>query len=153
MLAARRICSLLSIAVLAVSPAFADHHNEADTVLKKLQGVWEIEEGVNQGTELSEDDLEGTTMVVKDRTIVTFDKDKKETYRATFTLDVTKTPIQIDLTTEMKNVPKSKAMGIVKFEEDDEFELAYALPGANRPKEFESPKDSKIMLFELEKEE
>jgi len=125
----------------------------SETLIQKLAGVWEVEEGVNRGEEIPEDELEGTTMLVEENTIITYDPDRKEIYRATFTLDTSTDPISIDMTTKMKSLPQTRALGILKFEEDDEFELCYALPGSDRPKNFESPKGSEIMLFEVEKEE
>jgi uncharacterized protein (TIGR03067 family) len=135
------------------SIATADSYGKDAKIEDKLAGVWEIEDGVNQGEELSEDELEGTTMVVKGDTIITYDKDKKEKYRAMFTIDAAKKPIHIDMVTYMKGRPPMKSLGILKFEEDDEFELCYALPGEDRPTKFKSPEGSKIMLFECERED
>ncbi|QDT11944.1 TIGR03067 domain-containing protein [Stieleria marina] len=140
---------LAAVATVAVSK----EPTESNAVLKLLQGVWEIEEGVNQGKELLEDALKGTTPVVKGKTIVTYDRDQKETYRASFTLDVTKEPVLINMVTQMKQFPDAKAFGILKFEGDDEFSLAYGLPGTPRPTKFKSPVGGKVMLFELEKED
>lgn len=122
-------------------------------IMRKLKGVWDVEEGVNQGTEIPEEELEGTTMKINKNTIITYDRDENEVYRCTFTLDVSTKPISIDMTTTMKSMPPTKSLGILRFEEDDEFEICYALPGGERPKKFESPKGSKIMLFEVEKED
>lgn len=146
------ICTLIAFSTIATT-AIAHETDDPKDVLKHLQGVWEIEEGVNQGKSLSEADLKGTTMVVKDKMIVTYDKAKKETYRASFTLDTTKKPFQINMITQMKQFPDAKAFGILRFDGDDEFDLAYALPGAPRPSEFKSPSGSKVMLFEMEKED
>lgn len=150
--------SFIAIALIiqgffATSAALADQPQEANDVKKLLAGVWEIEEGVNQGEEIPEDEIEGTSMVINADTIITYDKDKKEKYRATFTIDTTKEPICIDMVTYMKGRPPMKSVGILQFEDDDEFELCYALPGFDRPTKFESPKDSKIMLFECERED
>lgn len=144
-------CLTTIFAFTLLTNAHADQ--PASEVLQKLIGVWEVEEGVNQGEEIPEDELEGTTMKIDKNTMITYDRDKKEKYRATFTLDVSTKPISIDMTTLMKGMPPAKSLGILKFEDDDEFEICYALPGAERPKKFESPLGSRIMLFEAEKED
>lgn len=144
---------IIVLALLATATGYADPNTKNATTEQRLAGVWEIEEGVNQGEELSEDELDGTTMVVKGNTIITYDKDKNEKYRAKFTIDSNQKPIHIDMITYMKGRPPTKSIGILKFEEDDEFELCYALPGASRPVKFQSPEGSKIMLFECERED
>lgn len=150
----RTIATLTLIPSLFItSLATADSDRKDAKIEKQLAGVWEIEEGVNQGEELSEDELEGTTMVVKGDTIITYDKNKKEKYRAMFTIDASKKPIHIDMVTYMKGRPPMKSLGILKFEEDDEFELCYSLPGEERPSQFKSPKDSMVMLFECDRED
>ncbi|WP_236623535.1 TIGR03067 domain-containing protein [Rhodopirellula baltica] len=135
----------------SVVPVQADEHTQP--MLKRLAGVWEVEEGVNQGEEIPEKELEGTIMKIEKNMIVTYDREQREVYRALFTLDETKKPVHIDMTTEMKGMPPMKSFGIIKMEEGDEFEICYALPGADRPKEFKSPKGSKVMLFEAERED
>jgi len=139
--------------LFANSVGVADAQEVTNNIEKRLAGVWEIEEGVNQGEELSEEELEGTTMVVRGDTIITYDKDENEKYRAIFTIDASKRPIHIDMVTYMKGRPPTKSAGILKFEEPDEFVLCYALPGVDRPAKFESPSNSKIMLFECERED
>ncbi|KLU06015.1 putative transmembrane region and signal peptide protein [Rhodopirellula islandica] len=135
----------------SIVPAQGDEHTQP--LLKRLAGVWDVEEGVNQGEEIPEDELEGTIMKIEKNMIITYDREKREVYRALFTVDETKKPVQIDMTTEMKGMPPMKSLGIIQMEEGDEFELCYALPGADRPKEFQSPKGSKVMLFEAERED
>ncbi|WP_199169930.1 TIGR03067 domain-containing protein [Rhodopirellula bahusiensis] len=142
---------LPALVFASVVPVFADEHTQP--MLKRLAGVWEVEEGVNQGEEIPEDELEGTIMKIEKDMIITYDREQREVYRAQFTLDETKKPVQIDMITEMKGMPPTKSFGIIKMEEGDEFEICYALPGADRPKEFKSPKGSKVMLFEAERED
>jgi len=149
----RIITSGLAFVAIAFTPVYAEDPGSPQDLTKKLAGIWEIEEGVNQGVELSGEELDGTTMVIKGKTIVNYDRDQNETYRATFTLDTSTKPIQIDMIAQMKGVPPANALGILKFDESDEFEICYALPGADRPADFKSPVGSKIMLFECEKED
>ncbi|MFG0267048.1 MAG: TIGR03067 domain-containing protein [Rhodopirellula sp. JB055] len=134
-----------------VVPVHADEHTQP--LLKRLAGVWEVEEGVNQGEEIPEDELEGTVMKIEKNMILTYDREQREIYRAFFTLDESKKPAHINMTTEMKGMPPMKSFGIIRMTESDEFDLCYALPGEERPTEFKSPKGSKVMLFEAERED
>lgn len=115
--------------------------------------AWKLDDAVNQGRELPEDELDGVVVKVEKNVIVTLDKDAKETYRATFTIDPSKSPIQIDMTTKRKDRSEAIALGITRFDEEDEWELCYALPGNPRPTKFASPKSSNIMLMEMERED
>lgn len=111
----KRFSTVCFAVIFATTLSTAAQANQpASESLQKLMGVWEVEEGINQGIEISEEELEGTTM---------------------------------------KGRPPTMSFGILQFEEEDEFEICYALPGAERPKKFESPKGSKIMLFEVEKKD
>ncbi|SMP67072.1 uncharacterized domain TIGR03067 protein [Neorhodopirellula lusitana] len=130
----------------------------------KLQGRWEIVGGVNQGRELAKADIVGTYVTITTNSIVTYDSNDNAAYAAVFTIDESQTPMQITMRSVAKNAPTQKvpadsevsttdtsASGIVKIESDSKWVLCYALPGAERPKKFESPKGSKIMLFTLGK--
>ena len=146
-----QICTSVVCFGLMVAPAIAETRAE---IMKKFVGQWRITAGVNQGVKITEEKLEGTYTTITADTITTYDKDKKETYKAVYTLNTDTNPMQIDMMAEMGG-KKMKASGIVKFEwldldGEDEFTLCYSLEEGKRPKEFKSPEDSKIMLFELE---
>lgn len=146
-----RFIVAVAVAAMLTTSASADHHKSQDWI-EKLTGVWEIDEGVNQGEKLSEEMLEGSTVVFQKSLIITYDKDRKETYRAKFSLDTSTDPVQITMVSKMEGKTE-KALGIIKFEEQDEVLLCYGLPGAPRPKTFESPAGSRNMLFEIERED
>ena len=149
---------LLSTACFAESPA-------KDSTSLLLQGRWEIVGGVNQGRELTATELAETYVTVTTNTIVTFDANQKQRFRAVFILDETKKPVEItmtslssDPTTEEKTIKQKTespandvATGILKFAGNDKWVLCYALPGEDRPTEFKSAAGSKTMLFMLER--
>ncbi len=125
----------------------------ATDIVKTLSGRWTIDEGYNQGRELTDADLKGNIVMFDKNYIVTYDKDENEMYRASYTINTSTDPIQIDMTSKMEGAPPAMAMGILKIEKDDdetEWTLAYGLPGSERPKTFKSPKGSKVMCFEME---
>jgi len=154
----------ISLSILLSTACFADSPSTDSTSLL-LQGRWEIVGGVNQGRELTPTELAGTYVTVTTNSIVTFDANNQQRYRAVFILDETKTPVEItmtslssDPTTEEKTIRQKTdspanaiAIGILKFDGDGKWVLCYALPGADRPTEFKSAVGSKTMLFMLER--
>ncbi|TWU06327.1 TIGR03067 domain-containing protein [Stieleria varia] len=155
-------------ALLVVSPVAtaqeAKQEAKRDSISSKLQGRWEIVGGVNQGRDLSAAELDGTYVTVARNTIITFDRQDKQRYRAVFRLDESMSPIHITMTSVPEHPPSNElksvdqvdnaiALGILKFDGQRKWTLCYALPGTDRPEKFESPKGSKVMLFMLEKKQ
>ncbi|MFG0288193.1 MAG: TIGR03067 domain-containing protein [Rhodopirellula sp. JB044] len=143
----RSVFTLVTMAVaLTVCPA-ARANEGTHSVMKKLQGVWNVTRGVSQGEDIPKEDLEGTKMKIEDNVIVTYDADENEKYRATFSIDSDVDPIAIDMKTETKGMPPMKSLGIVKLSEGNELEICYALPGIDRPAKFQSKEGEMTMLF------
>jgi uncharacterized protein (TIGR03067 family) len=141
----------IALALFAI-PALADHHKEEKLakLMDRLEGVWEIEEGKNQGEDLTQEELDGK-VIIADNQIVTYDAEDQEIYRATFTISPDNKPVEITMKS-LVDGRSVESLGILKFEpEDDELWLCYGLPGSERPEEFKSPGDSENMLFELQR--
>ncbi len=156
---------LIALTFSTMGGTWAMAENEAnDTTIEKLQGRWQIVSGVNQGRELTESEVNGTYVTVTTNTIVTYDRDQQQRFRAVFRTDDTKSPIHITMTPVEVNASTDKlksddepaqpvALGILKFLGEDQWMLCYGLPGADRPPKFESAKASNNMLFTLRKDE
>ncbi len=154
--------TMLGIALFTSSAHAEDKTN--NTAIDKLQGRWEIVSSVNQGRELSQAEVDGTYVTITTNTITTYDRDEQQRYQAVFRIDESKNPMHITMTTAQKKAPTSGleaskppasavAAGILQFDGNNKWQLCYALPRADRPEKFESPKGSKIMLFSLEKKQ
>ncbi|MCO8123207.1 TIGR03067 domain-containing protein [Stieleria sp. TO1_6] len=158
---AMSIAFLAATALVPVAATAADDQSK-ETITQKLQGRWEIISGVNQGRELTEAEVKGTYVTITNNAIATFDRDERQKFRAVFSLDEEKKPIQITMrsaptepTTDQDSqvddqVANATALGIVKLK-GDQWVLCYALDQAKRPTEFKSTKQGKTMLFTLEK--
>jgi uncharacterized protein (TIGR03067 family) len=124
---------------------------------KGLMGVWQLVAGYNQGRKLTPQEIAGTTVVVKDLSMITYDADQRERYRAKYILDTSSDPLEVTMTAEIDGKPPGKALGIIKTvkAEDEQrisgWTLCYGLPGHPRPETFESPPGSAVMLFRLER--
>jgi len=140
----------IAICTTASSLSFADTPQE---IISKLTGRWTIDAGVNQGVTVPESRLDGIYTVITRDTIVSYDREKNETYRAKYTLNTAADPVQIDMVS-VQDGNETKALGIIGFEWINldgvkELTLVYSLNPGERPAEFESPEGSKIMLFEM----
>ncbi|EMI54425.1 signal peptide protein [Rhodopirellula sallentina SM41] len=136
---------------MTVCPA-ARAEEGTDSVMEKLQGVWNVTRGVSQGEDIPKKDLKGTKMKIEDNVIVTYDADENEKYRASFSINSSVQPIAIDMETKTKGMPPMKSLGIVKLSEGNGLKLCYALPGVDRPAKFQSKEGEMTMLFMAKKE-
>ncbi|MBX9622273.1 MAG: TIGR03067 domain-containing protein [Gemmataceae bacterium] len=151
---------LLSIAALfggaaLLSPGLTADDTKATGAGKgemMLEGGYTIVSGESDGKPIPAARIKGTTTrFTKDR-IVTTDKDKKEVYVATYTLDDSKKPCVI---TMKSVVPKGdvEAKGLIK-KEGDTVMLIYALPGGKMPDDFKTEdKQNMFVLKNLNKGE
>lgn len=147
------VLALAFAAVTGPSASAVDAEERRD-IQQKFMGRWEIDEGYNQGRELTDEEVDGTYTVVTADTITTYDRDQNETYKAKYTINYDTDPIQIDMVATMGGRSMT-ALGILDFEwldldGEDEVTLAYSLQPGERPTEFESPEGSKIIVLELE---
>ncbi|EMI19335.1 signal peptide protein [Rhodopirellula maiorica SM1] len=159
----------IALGISSAGIAHADDQS-SDTANERLQGRWQIVSGVNQGRELSKQELDGSTVSVTANLIVTYDRDQQQRFQAVFTVDDSQDPMHITMTSvpetarpsevardkqdrSADQAEKMTSSGILKFDGKNRWVLCYALPGAERPTEFKSPKGSKIMLFTLQKDQ
>ncbi|GAB5406781.1 MAG: hypothetical protein Aurels2KO_50120 [Aureliella sp.] len=131
-------------------------------IVERLQGRWAIIDGVNQGRQLSSNDLEGMYMSVKTNVIATYDSKDNARFQAVFAIDETKKPIRITLNgLDLRKVAQPNqastkpgsydpiSHGIIKFKGNDVCLLCYSLPGGDKPTKFNSPSGSKQVFFKL----
>ena len=166
--------TLMMAAAIALGVSFSGiasaDDKSSDTANERMQGRWQIVDGVNQGCELSKHELDGSTVSVTANLIVTYDRDQQQRFQAVFTVDDSQDPMHISMTSVPETARPSEvardkqdgaseqsqkmaAPGIIKFDGKNRWVLCYALPGGERPTEFKSPKGSKIMLFTLQKDQ
>ena len=160
-------CFMVTVAVLS-PPQLAhgqqnrrsspDNRPTDEQELKKgLMGVWQLVDGYNQGRKLTPEEIAGTTVVVKDLSMITYDVNQRERYRAKYILDTSSDPAEVTMMAEVDGKPPGKALGILKTVQAEGeqrisgWTLCYGLPGHPRPETFESPPGSGVMLFRMER--
>jgi uncharacterized protein (TIGR03067 family) len=116
-----------------------------DKAAPKLVGGYTLVSGESGGKAIPAEKIAGATVRFTADKIVTTDKDKREIYVASYTLDTSKTPHVIRMKSE---VPKdgSEATGIIK-KEGDTVTLAYTVRGGEPPAEFKTREGQNLFVL------
>jgi uncharacterized protein (TIGR03067 family) len=115
--------------------------------------------GEEDGKAIPNDRLEGSVVVFTETTVMGSDKAKKEFFSATYTLDTSKTPWVIHMTSgspadkkkdtdDKKAAEKMSADGLIKVD-GERVTIIYALPGGKAPTEFKT--GDKQQMFVMKK--
>jgi uncharacterized protein (TIGR03067 family) len=119
-------------------------------VAAPLEGGYTIVSGEKDGKPIPEAELKGSVLRITADKIVGTDKDRKEFFAATYTLDTKKEPWVIRM---KSTAPKeAEAVGLVK-KDGDTVTLVYALPGAEAPKEFKTKDRQHLFVLKRTKVE
>jgi len=153
--------SLSAIAIAALSFASTSRAQEADEGELKpadLAGAYEIIEGEKFGVPDPADRIKGSTVRFTEDRVVVMDKDSKEVYGATYSLEPSKraageaesgeTACEIKLISKLADAEEEIAFGLID-KDGDKVRLIYALPGSEAPKEFKTK--AKQLMFVMKK--
>jgi uncharacterized protein (TIGR03067 family) len=110
----------------------------------KPAGTYVVVAGEKDGKKEPDERIKGTLVRFTDDTVVVTDKDKKETFSATYKISGTKSPFAITMTSKDAPVKGETAKGLIK-KEGDQLRLIYALPGGETPTEFKT-RDKQLMF-------
>ncbi len=126
------------IAALAIVGCFAiaGAEDPKKPAKNELDGLYTIAACEKDGKEIPADKLKGSIIKFDGDKVMGTDKDKKEFFGSTFTIDKTTSPYTISMTSSAP-VKGEKAMGIIEMK-GDTVKLCYALPGGEAPKEFKT---------------
>jgi uncharacterized protein (TIGR03067 family) len=111
----------------------------------KLTGDYTIVAGEREGQKEASEHIQGTAVSFTDDTVTVTDKDKKETYVATYKIDAGKSPKVITMTEKTGPTKGEQARGLIE-KRGDTVKLIYALPGGDMPTGFEKTKDKQLMF-------
>jgi uncharacterized protein (TIGR03067 family) len=129
----RQTCFAALLIGLALPCAWAD---EDSPNANKFQGTYTITAGERDGKALPEAEFKGSVIVVTKDKILGTDKDKKEFFACTYTLDTTTKPWVIKMTsTSPKAGEKSEGVAEVS---GDTVKICYSLPGGKAPASFKA---------------
>jgi uncharacterized protein (TIGR03067 family) len=117
---------------------------------KSLEGTYTLVSGEEDGKAIPEERIKGGIVRFTADKITGTDKDKKEFFAATYTLDTTKTPWAIMM---KSTAPKAgDAPGLVK-KDGDTLTIVYALPGGEAPKELKAGPKQHLFVLKAAKSE
>ena len=133
---------LVGLAVLG-SVAVADDKDKGKAGLK-LDGGYTLVSGERDGKAIPAERIKGSIVKFTGNAIVGTDKDKKEFFASTFTLDTSKTPAVIKM--KSTSPKEAEAVGLVK-KEGDTVTIIYALPGSPAPTEFKTKQGQHLFVL------
>jgi uncharacterized protein (TIGR03067 family) len=137
----RATIALGTVLVATAGLALAEDNNGH----MKLNGDYMIVAGEREGQKEAPERIQGDWVRFTGDTITVMDKDKKETYSATYTIDSSKKPCVITMT-ETKGPNKGeKARGLIE-KRGNTIKLIYALPGGEAPTGFDGTKAKQLMF-------
>jgi uncharacterized protein (TIGR03067 family) len=110
-----------------------------------LAGDYTIVAGEREGQRETPEHIKGTQVSFTDDTVTVTDKDKKETYVATYKIDDSKSPNVIKMTEKAGPTRGERARGLIE-KRGDTVKLIYALPGGEMPTGFDKTKDKQLMF-------
>lgn len=140
--------ALLCTAVFAEEPVVEKKvGRDQPLTAAMLAGTYTIESAQKGDDKTPPDKLEGTVVTFTENTIIAVDRDKKQTYAATFKLDNSKTPATIHMVSTMPEAKGAKANGLIQ-RDGNEVKLIYAMPDEGEmPSKFEPGKGQRMMTL------
>jgi uncharacterized protein (TIGR03067 family) len=145
-----KLQGMIVVLTALVLVAADDTKGDAKKDQEKLQGAWKFVSGVTNGQPVPAEGLKGATFTIKEDKYHFEQGEEKED--GTFKLDPSKKPATIDLKIESGKDQGKTQLGIYKFD-GDKLTFCFAMAGdKERPKEFATKADTKMLLYGLQKE-
>jgi uncharacterized protein (TIGR03067 family) len=118
------------------------------TATSALMGSYTIVAGEKDGQKIPDEHVQGSSVRIAENAITTFDNDQKETYAASYTLDTSREPWRITMTSTLAPIKGEVAQGLIK-QDGDTVQLIYAVRGGTTPTDFTT--EDRQLLFTLKK--
>lgn len=122
----------------------------------KLSGTYTIVSGEEEGKPVPTERIEGSTVVFTETSVMGTDKAKKEFFSANYTIDTSKTPWVINMTSagpadkkdkdDKKSAAKTSSTGLIKMD-GDTVTIIYAMPGGKAPTEFKTGEKQQMFIM------
>jgi len=114
-----------------------EKRTEDNSGTTKLSGLYTVVSGEKEGQKEPEERIKGTMVRFTEEAITVTDKDKKETYMASYKLDTGKKPWGITMTSTLGSTKGEVARGLIE-KDGDQLRLIYSLPGGDLPNGFKT---------------
>jgi uncharacterized protein (TIGR03067 family) len=110
----------------------------------KLDGEYTIVSGEKDGKPIPDEKLKGSIVRITGDKIIGTDKDRKELFASTFTINADAKPMQIKMKSTLPE--DMEAVGLIK-KDDVALTIIYALPGGAEPKEFKTKQLQQLFVL------
>ena len=140
----RTLMPLVALGLGVVGAGYYQRQASADDRDAKLDGGYTLVSGERDGKAIPEERIKGAVVKFTGDRIVGTDKDKKEFFSSTYTIDKSKSPWAIKM---KSTTPKdSEASGVIK-KDGDTITIAYNLPGGDPPTDFKTKKNQHLFVL------
>ncbi len=143
----RSLLTILTVGALIAAAPAADEQTEKDQ--KALQGSWIVLTSEAYGEDSPAEEKE-KLRVIFDNDMVRLKGAREQDDLASYTLDASKSPKQIDATIKEGESAGQTVKGIYKIE-DGKVTMCWSMPGGERPSEFKTETGSETRMFVLKK--
>ncbi len=142
------VLGLTAVTLMSTQTYAADDKAAGESAASALLGSYTLVAGEKNGQEIPNERVQGSTTRITENTITTFDKDQKETYAMTYTLDTSQKPWKITMTSTRAPVKDEMAQGLIE-KDGGMVKLIYAIRGGAAPDDFTT--EDKQLLFVMKK--
>jgi uncharacterized protein (TIGR03067 family) len=118
----------------------------ADQPKADLTGEYRIVGGERNGAPIDQNELNNAAIIISDTTIIAYDKERKEMFAATYTLETKHTPWQITMISTKAPEVGQVAKGLIRAEQD-KIKLVYALPNGQTPTDFQAGEQQQMFVL------
>jgi uncharacterized protein (TIGR03067 family) len=141
------------VLAMTAAPAAPPAAGQTDKAPTAIDGAYAIVSGQRDGKAIPEAEIKGAVVNITQGKIVSTDKNAKQFFAATYTLDAKKKPMVIHMTTDPADSsagaePKKPmtADGLVK-KDGDTLTIIYALPGGQAPTDFKTGEKQQMFVM------
>ncbi|MGE0471653.1 MAG: hypothetical protein Nkreftii_002215 [Candidatus Nitrospira kreftii] len=135
---------LIVVVCLVFLPACTGR--SADQPKADLTGEYRIVGGERNGAPIEQNELNNAAIIISDTTIIAYDKERKEMFAATYTLETQHTPWQITMISTKAPEVGQVAKGLIRAEQD-KIKLVYALPNGRTPTDFQAGEQQQMFVL------
>ena len=138
-------CFLAIVLLLFTMPACAGR--SSDQQKADLTGEYRIASGERNGTPIDQSELKNWSVYINDKTIIVYDKERKEMFASTYTLETDQKPWHVTLISTKAPDVGTTAKGLVE-EDHNKVKLIYALPKGQPPTSFKAGEQQQLFVME-----
>jgi uncharacterized protein (TIGR03067 family) len=111
-----------------------------------LTGEYRIISGERNGAAIAQDELNNSIIKIGEKTITAFDKERKETFAATYTIDTSRTPWHLTMISTKAPETGVIAKGLIQADQNG-VKMIYALPNGGQPTEFKAGERQQMFVM------